>query len=91
MRIADPTSPRITGATINGKKLLVSGEGFDRGAVITVDNTDLQTQNDAATPSVLLISKRGGKQIGRGQTVTIRVRNMDGTLSNEFAFTRSLD
>jgi hypothetical protein len=91
LRIADPTLPRIAGCTINGKKLLVSGGGFDRGAVITVDNTDLQTQNDAATPSVLLISKRGGKQIGRGQTVTIRVRNMDGTLSNEFAFTRSLD
>lgn len=91
MRIADPISPRITSVTIQGKKLLVSGEGFDQGAVILGNDTDLQTQNDAATPSLLLVSKRGGKQIGRGQTVTIRVRNADGQLSEGFAFTRSLN
>jgi|GEM_PF-4860765 len=63
MRIADPAQPRITGVTIKGKTLLVSGEGFDRGAVITLNDVDLETQNDAAPPSVLLISKRDGKQI----------------------------
>lgn len=88
IRIADPTLPRITSAAIKGKKLLVAGEGFGQGAVITVNNTDLQTRNDGETPSILLISKRGGKQIARGQTVTIRVRNTDGTLSEGFTFTR---
>ena len=52
---------------------------------------DLPTQNDATTPSVLLISKRGGKQIARGQTVVIRVRDADGRLSDEFIFTRSFE
>jgi hypothetical protein len=32
----------------------------------------------------------GGKQIERSQKVTIRVRNADGTLSNDFAFPSSL-
>ena len=91
MRIADPISPRITSATIKAKKLLIAGEGFDQGAVIMINDTDLQTQNDDATPSVLLISKRGGKQIGRGQTVSIRVRNADGRLSDVFNFIRSVD
>jgi photosystem II stability/assembly factor-like uncharacterized protein len=91
MRIADPAQPRITDVVIKGKKLFVSGEGFDRGAVITVNNVDLETQNDAATPSVLLISKRGGKQIAPGQTVVIRVRNADGRLSQEFKFTRGFE
>lgn len=88
MRIADPTVPRITSAAINGKKLLVFGEGFDPGAVITVNDVDSGTQNDAVTPSVLLISKKGGKQIAPGQTVTIRVRDADGKLSDAFSFTR---
>lgn len=91
LRIADPTSPRVTNATITGKKLLIAGEGFDRGAVIRVKDTDLQTQNDETTPGMLLISKRGGKQIARGQTVSIRVRNADGRLSDVFVFTRSID
>jgi photosystem II stability/assembly factor-like uncharacterized protein len=91
IRIADPTPPRVTSAAINGKKLLVSGEGFDHGAVITVNNVDLETQNDAVTPSALLISKKGGKQIAPGQTVTIRVRDADGELSEGFSFTRGPD
>jgi photosystem II stability/assembly factor-like uncharacterized protein len=89
IRIADPAPLRITGASIKGKRLSVSGEGFDQGAVILVDNTDLLTQNDAAMPATLLLSKRGGKQIAPGQTVTIRVRDADGKLSDGFSFTRT--
>jgi BNR/Asp-box repeat./Beta-propeller repeat. len=91
LRIADPLPLHITNAVIKGKKLLVSGEGFDQGAVITLNDADIATDNDGATPSILLISKRGGKQIARGQTVVIRVRNADGALSNEFAFKRSFE
>lgn len=91
IRIADPITLRITGVAIKGKKLLVSGEGFHNGAVITVNNVGLTTLNDAVTPSTLLISKKGGKQIAPGQTVTIRVRDADGTLSDGFSFTRRND
>jgi hypothetical protein len=91
VRIADPAQPHITDVSIKGKKLFVSGEGFDQGAVIIVNNVDLETQNDAATPAVLLISKRGGKQIAPGQTVNIRVRDADGKLSEGFSFTRGPD
>lgn len=31
---------------------------------------------------------KGGKFIAPGQTVTVQVRKSDGTLSNEFSFTR---
>lgn len=88
VRIADPVSPRIESVSSKGKKLVVSGEGFDRGAVITMNGADLPTENDTATPSIRLISRRGAKQAGRGQTVAIRVRNFDGRLSNEVNFTR---
>jgi hypothetical protein len=87
-RISDPLPLQITDVAIKGKKLLVSGEGFDRGAVITVNSVDFETQNDATTPSRLLISGRGGKQIAGGQTVTIRVRDAGGSLSDGFSFTR---
>jgi Beta-propeller repeat len=88
LRITDLTPLRITGVTINGKKLFVSGAGFDQGAVIVINNTDLQTRNDMATPSLLLLSKRGGTQIAPGQAVTIRVRNADGRVSDAFNFRR---
>lgn len=88
VRIADPAALRITDVRIKGKKLLVSGEGFEQGAVIVVDATDFETRNDPATPSVLLISPRGGKQIASGKSVVIRVRNADGRLSDGSSFTR---
>jgi hypothetical protein len=88
IRISDPIALRVTGVAIKGKKLLVSGQGFHSGAVIVLHGSDLETQNDATTPATLLISKRGGKQIAPGQTVTIRVRDADGKLSDAFSFTR---
>ena len=88
VRIADATPPHIASATVKGKNLAVAGEGFDRGAVITVDGADFETANDVDTPSALLISRRGGKQIPRGQTVSLRVRNASSQLSNSFPFTR---
>jgi hypothetical protein len=91
IRIADPITLRITGAAIKGKKLLVSGEGFHQGAVILINGTDLETQNDSTTSAILVISKKGGRQIAPGQTVAIRVRDADGKLSDVFSFTRGAD
>jgi uncharacterized delta-60 repeat protein len=81
-------TPRINGASIRGKKLFVSGEEFDNGAVILINGEAQNTINDGENPDTILISKKGGKKIGAGETVTLQVRNSDGTLSPEFRFTR---
>jgi hypothetical protein len=80
--------PTIGNASITGKKLIISGSGFDSGAKILLNSQQQKTFNDEQSPSTTLIGKKAGKMIGRGQTVTIQVRNADGTLSNEFSFTR---
>ena len=90
-RIIDPRRPRVLGASVKGKKLFVTGESFDKGAVILINNEEQETQNDTLLPSTVLISKKAGKKIAVGQTVTIRVRNADGQLSDGFAFTRGPD
>jgi hypothetical protein len=90
-RIIDPKRPRVLGASVNGMYLIVSGYSFDNGADILINNLDQETQNDDTLPSTVLLSKKAGKKIAPGQTVTIRVRNRDGTLSDGFAFTRSPD
>jgi len=81
--------PKILNITIDGKKLIIHGEGFDSGAVILVDGTQQRTTVDPANPTTVLIATKAGKQIAPGQGVLIQVRNADGTLSNEFAFTRA--
>jgi hypothetical protein len=68
--------------------LYVHGENFTRGAVIMVEGQEYKTSNDAASPTSLLISKKGGKKLPRGQAVMIRVKNADGAMSAEYSFTR---
>ena len=80
--------PKIVGVSISGKNLLVAGTGFDDGARILVDGEQKKTRPDDFTPSTALVGKKVGKKIARGQTVTVQVRNSDGSLSNEFSFTR---
>ena len=69
------------------KQLFVVGDGFDSGAKILV-NDEQKASNDDQHPTSALIAKKSGKRIARGQTVTLQVRNSDGTLSNQFSFTR---
>jgi hypothetical protein len=78
----------ISNATIDGKRLVVSGSGFDQGAKILVNGLQQKTANDDQNPTTTLIGKKAGKKIKRGQTAMLQVRNSDGTLSNEFSFTR---
>ena len=78
----------INNATVEGKNLLVFGSGFDSGAKILINGEAQKTRNDDQNPLGALIGKKAGKKIGRGQTVTLQVRNTDGTLSNAFRFTR---
>jgi hypothetical protein len=81
-------NPVIIGAGVSGKRLLVDGNGFDSGAKILIDNEPQKTVNDEQNPSTLLVGKKAGKKIAPGQSVTLQVKNSDGSLSNEFRFTR---
>jgi hypothetical protein len=80
--------PRITGASVTNKTLVVHGTSFDAGAKILVDGQPQKTAHDDQSPATSLESKKAGKTIRPGQTVTLQVRNSDGALSNEFRFTR---
>ena len=81
--------PTILGASIVGKKLLVSGENFDDGASILINGSVAKKVfNDADLPRTLLIAKKAGKAIAPGQMVTLQVRNASGVLSAEFNFVR---
>jgi photosystem II stability/assembly factor-like uncharacterized protein len=80
--------PTITRASIAGKNLIVTGSGFDSGAVILLNSAEIRTIGDVTSPSTTLMGKKGAKKIAPGTTVTLQVRNSDGTLSNVFTYQR---
>ncbi|HSE98158.1 MAG TPA: alpha/beta hydrolase, partial [Blastocatellia bacterium] len=77
---------RITGASVSGKKLIVTGESFKRGAVILLNGQPQKTKNDEQTPQTRLIAKKAGKKITAGQTVMLQIENPDGSRSEQFPF-----
>src|SRR5262249_8511532 len=81
--------PVITSVAVKGKKLLVSGDGFDVGATIMINGQQQKTVNDETAPASLLIVKKGAKSIPPGQAVTIQVKGASGELSNEVPFIRT--
>jgi hypothetical protein len=82
--------PSISSVSVNGKKLLVFGDSFQMGAVVLLNDAEQGTLNDDDF-SHLLRCKKAGKKIAAGQTVTLTVRNPDGTISNQFTYTRPLE
>ena len=86
IKIVSP--PRVAGASVSGKNLIVTGEGFDRGAMILINGVEQRTRNDESKPATILIAKKAAKSVTPGLRVIIRVRNTDGLLSDSFAFTR---
>lgn len=74
----------ITSASVAGKKLFVSGENFDPGAVILLNGAVQITKHDAENPKTSLIGKKAGKKIQPGDK--LQVRNPNGTISLEFVF-----
>jgi photosystem II stability/assembly factor-like uncharacterized protein len=86
VQIASP--PRITGASVSGRNLIVTGEGFDKGAMILIAGVEQRTRNDGSGPATILIGKKTAKSIAPGQRVSIRVRNPDGMQSEPFDFVR---
>lgn|SRR5215813_10916189 len=85
MKIASP--PRITGASVTGKNLIVAGEGFDKGSVLLIDGVEQRTRNDESDPATVLIGKKSAKSFAPGQKVSIQVRSSDGLISETFSFT----
>ena len=83
--------PNITGAEVSGKKLYVYGKNFDKGAELLM-NGEKQKKifNDEVMPATMLVARKSGKNIAPGETVTLQVRNIDGSLSNQFSFTRPI-
>jgi hypothetical protein len=84
--------PLITGVQINGKALVVTGQGFHAGAVIelSTDTTlnTLKTIFDTGSQGTLLTAPKGGKFIAPGETVFIGVTEADRTQAVAFQFTR---
>lgn len=87
IKIASP--PRVTGASISGKNLIVTGEGFDKGAVILINGVDQRTKNDGSNPATTLIGKKSAINVPLGASVVIQVRTSDGLLSQPpFSFAK---
>ncbi|MGH9822216.1 MAG: choice-of-anchor V domain-containing protein [Blastocatellia bacterium] len=86
---AAPGPPSISSVTISGKNMVVDGMNFDSGSVILVNGSAVNTLESTTSPATELIGKKAGKKIVAGQTVTVQVKNSDGTESNMFMFTRS--
>lgn len=80
--------PNVFTAFIRGKNLVVIGEGFDSGTVILLNGEAQKTRNDSQSPTTQLVGKKVGKKIASGQTVSVRVRRADLSLSNQITFTR---
>ena len=81
------TLPKITMASVAGKKLIVVGENFNPDAVILINGEEQKTRNDDQNPGTTLIGKKAGKKIRPGDR--LQVRNPDDILSEEFIFTGS--
>jgi hypothetical protein len=77
----------INGASVVGNKLVVLGDGFDEGAVILLNGKKQKTTWSEKDQKIVLISKKAAKKIVMGETVVLRVRNSDGSLSDDFEFT----
>ena len=76
--------PKIISVSVDGKKLFVHGEGFDRGAVILIDGQEQITKNNDESPRTILVGKRAGRRVEPG--AKLQVRNSNGLISAEFVF-----
>lgn len=86
------SGPLIAGAEMIGKHLYIYGESFEDGAKVLLDGVKhKKTSNDELNPATVLIARKAGNKIAPGQTVTVRVQNPDGVLSNELPYRRPLE
>jgi hypothetical protein len=85
--IARISFTKVNSVSVLNNDLLVRGEGFDDSAIILVNDRKQKTRNDVTSPTTVLIGRKTGKKLPRGEIVTIQVRNSDGTVSEQFSFT----
>jgi subtilisin family serine protease len=83
----NPPSLRKVKYKPGGQKLLLFGEGFQRGAVALVGNSSYSTEPRSEDLSSLL-ARVPLSALPEGVTVQIRVRNPDGGTSQPIPFTR---
>ena len=83
-----PIVPSIIAASIQGKRLFLSGKNFDDGATILLNGEEQKTRNSFVSPGSELIGKKTGRKISPGATVILQVRNPSGETSRAFEFTR---
>ena len=89
IEITQTSGPVITGAVIQGKKLIIAGANFGSGASLFVNGVkQKKVKNDGENPTTTLIGKKSGKDIDPGQTVNIQIENIDGKRTQLFAYTR---
>lgn len=81
-------APRITGASLSGKKLFVTGENFQMDAKVELNGEKQKTVNEEDF-SHSLKCKKAGKNIEVGVPVTLVVKNADGTRSQPFTFVKN--
>ena len=80
-----PVLPQITQIGVSGKKLHITGERFDVGAVLLVNGEPQKTRNHEQNPTTHLIAKKSGKKIKNGDS--LQIQNPNGKLSPEFIVT----
>jgi predicted secreted protein len=88
--LQDAPTPKIINARLNGKKLIIAGENFSAGDVIVVNGKAQKTKNDSENPTTMLIAKKAGKKMEKGEISSITVQRSDGTGSDEFNFFKGL-
>src|SRR4030095_7896943 len=66
--------PRIDSARVTGKKLILTGSNFGGGATLFMDGSRVKKVfNDEENPTLVIIAKKAGKSIARGQTVLLKI------------------
>jgi hypothetical protein len=77
-------TPKITEVLRSKKKLIISGQNFDSGAVLLINGQKQKSANDESSPATKLIAKKAGKIVRSGDK--LQVRNSDSTLSSEYPY-----
>jgi uncharacterized delta-60 repeat protein len=84
----DCVFPLIGGASISGKNLVVTGNGFQTGAVVLVNGEVQPTAGGTPSPYRTLIAKKAAKRLKSGASVQVQVKNPCGKLSAVFELNR---
>ncbi len=90
---ANDNNPVIDSVKVKGKKLLVTGTGFEAPSFVYLNGErQKKSANDETSPTTVVIGLKAGKLIAPGQTVTVQVMNAStNKISAEFIFTRPLE